>query len=116
MNKGNKLSKLGRPNTQRKALLKVLCVNLVEHGFVMTTEAKAKALRSYTEKMITKAKKGDLASRRLVMEYLPKKTVHVLFEEIAPKYKDRQGGYLRLIKAPKRPSDASNMAVVEFVN
>lgn len=109
--------KLGRERDQRKALLQSLARSLVLHGRIKTTEAKAKELRPFIEQLITKAKKDTLASRRLVTERLGNapRASKKLMETVAPQYKDRHGGYTRIIKLPIRTGDASRQAVIEFV-
>ncbi len=109
--------KFGRTKNQRHALLKGLVLSLVAHGRIETTEAKAKELRPLMEKLITKANVGTLASRRLVISRLYNRTAEAgkLVDDIAPKYKDRTGGYTRITKLPRRLGDASKMAVIEFV-
>jgi large subunit ribosomal protein L17 len=115
MNKGNKLHKIGRNREQRKALLRSLSNDLITRGSITTTEAKAKALKSFVERMVTHAKKGSLSSRRYVLRFLTQGATHKLFDEIAPNYVDRVGGYTRIIKAPVRTSDVSKMAIIELV-
>lgn len=115
MNKGNKLHKIGRNREQRKALLRSLSSDLIVRGSITTTEAKAKALKPFVERMVTHAKKNSVASRRYVLRFLTKNATHKLFDEIAPNYTDRVGGYTRIIKAPIRVSDVSKMAVIELV-
>jgi large subunit ribosomal protein L17 len=115
MNKGNKLHKIGRNREQRKALLRSLSNDLITLGAITTTEAKAKALKPFVERMVTHAKKGSLSSRRYVLRFLTQGATHKLFDEIAPNYTDRIGGYTRIIKAPIRKSDISRMAIIELV-
>lgn len=109
--------KFGRTKNQREALLKGLMLSLIAHGRIETTEAKAKELRPSIEKLITKANVGTLASRRLVIArlYNLNSEAAKLIDTIAPKYKDRAGGYTRITKLPRRAGDASKMAVIEFV-
>ena len=109
--------KFGRSKSQRESLLKGLMLALTAHGRIETTEAKAKELRPTIEKMITKANVGTLASRRLVISrlYNLNSEASKLIDTIAPKYKDRAGGYTRITKLPRRAGDASKMAVIEFV-
>ena len=100
----------------RRALLKMLAISLIGEGKITTTETKAKELRPFVEKLITKAKNNSLSSRRLVGSRIGnnEKAVLKLFSEIAPKYKDRNGGYTRLIKmAPKRSGHP--IAVIELI-
>jgi large subunit ribosomal protein L17 len=112
LNKGRKLSRKIGP---RRALLRVLVNNFLLHGKIKTTEAKAKELRIVAEKMITKAKKGDLANRRMLAQDLTPKMTKKIIEEIAPTYKERQGGYTRIIKLGPRNSDGAKMAIIELV-
>ncbi|OGZ03809.1 MAG: 50S ribosomal protein L17 [Candidatus Lloydbacteria bacterium RIFCSPHIGHO2_01_FULL_41_20] len=113
----NKQRKFGRTSKVRSALLKSLLRSLILHGKISTTEAKAKEIRPIVEGLITKARIGTLASRRFVTAKLlnQNKISKKLCEEIAPKYKDRNGGYTRIIKLPRRKSDGSTMAVIEFI-
>lgn len=113
----NKNRKFGRPRNQRKALLRSLCMALIKSGKIKTTEAKAKEVRPFVEKLITKGKDKSIASRRVAASRLcnNKAAVKKLFDEIAPKYALRQGGYTRIIKLPARKSDSARMAVIEFV-
>lgn len=108
--------KLGRKRNQRKALLRSLARELFLKGKIKTTEAKAKELRPYAEKLITNAKVGTQAAQRLVSARLANNDiVRKIVTKIAPEYKDRKGGYTRIIKLPKRPSDGSKMASIELV-
>ncbi len=113
----NNVRKFGRKKNGRNALLKGLALALIAHGKIETTEAKAKELRPMIEKLITKANKGTLSSRRIVISrlYNLKKEGTKLIDEIAPKYKGRTGGYTRITKLPRRAGDASKMAIIEFV-
>ena len=113
----NSNRKFGRPRNQRHALLKGLMLSLIKHGRIETTEAKAKEVRPLIEKMITKANVGTLASKRLVISRLYNLTAEAnkLINDIAPKYKERTGGYTRITKLPRRGGDASKMAVIEFI-
>lgn len=108
---------LGRDRAQRTALLRTLAVSLIRDGKIKTTEAKAKELRPYAERLVTHAKEGTIAARRKVATTLgePKPaTLKKLFEEIAPKFKERNGGYTRIIKMG-RTSAGRDEAVIEFV-
>lgn len=117
MRHANKNRKFGREQKVRSTFLKGLTLDLIRHGKITTTEARAKELRKIVEPMVTLAKKGDTASHRLaVSRLLNRKTeTKKLFEEIAPNYADRKGGYTRVTRLPVRKSDASRMAVIEFV-
>ena len=113
----NTKRKFGRTKNERNALMNGLALNLIVREKIKTTLPKAKELRPMIEKLITIAKKGDLASRRLAVSKLinRKKEVKKLFEVIAPKYKETKGGYTRIIKLGVRKSDATKMAQIEFV-
>lgn len=112
INRGRKFSlKIG----PRNALLRVLVNNFLLHEKIKTTEAKAKELRSIAEIMITRAKEGSLASRRILAKDLTPKMTKKIIEEIAPMYKERQGGYTRIMKLGPRNSDGAHMAIIELV-
>ena len=116
MPKPTKGARLGGSASHQKAILANLATALFEHGRITTTEAKAKRLRPYAEKLITHAKAGQLANRRQVMKDIrDKEIVHVLFEEIGPFFADRDGGYTRIIKTLPRKGDNAPMAVIELV-
>lgn len=108
--------KFGREKTQRHALMRSLARNLIRDSKIKTTTAKAKELRPFIEKLVTKAKQNTVASRRLIDSRIhsPAETKK-LIETIAPKYAKRAGGYTRLLKLPARKLDGSPMAVIEFV-
>jgi len=107
--------KFSRKKDQRKALLRSLASALFQNEKIKTTEAKAKEVSSFAEKYITRAKKGDLSSRRLLLKYFPKKIVKKMINEIGPRYKKRNGGYTRIIKLGSRKSDSAKMAIIELV-
>ena len=108
--------KFGREIDARRALLKGLAAALIERGRIRTTEAKAKSLRPLVEKLVTKARRGDLSSQRLVFSYLGAPLAAAkLIREIAPRYAGRPGGYTRINKLPRRSSDGGRMAMIEFV-
>ncbi len=108
--------KLGVDSSHRKAMLGNLVVSLVEHGRIRTTESKAKEARPLAEKMITLAKRGDLAARRQAVARLRSKdAVHTLFSELAPRYADRAGGYTRITRIGPRNGDAAEMVFLELV-
>ncbi len=113
----NTKRKFGRTKNQKKALLNSLALNLIVRGKIKTTEPKAKELRPFIEKLITKAKKGDMATRRVIISKLSNRSREVkkLFEIIAPKYKDQKGGYTRVLKLGLRKADGAPMALIEFV-
>ena len=109
--------KLQRKTGHRKALFRNMSAALIKHEQIITTAAKAKELRPYVEKLITLAKRGGLSNRRLAMSKLGDETqLKKLFEVLAERYADREGGYTRIIKAGYRGSDAAAMAVIEFVD
>ncbi len=108
--------KFGRERKVRRALLRSLACSLVLKKKIKTTDAKARELRPYIEKMVTKARKGGIAETRgIISELGVKKPAMMLINDIAPSYKDRAGGYTRIVKLPRRVSDGSKMAVIEFV-
>jgi large subunit ribosomal protein L17 len=109
--------KLQRKTGHRHALLRNLAAALVKHEQITTTLAKAKELRPYAEKLVTLAKRGGLSNRRLAMSRLGDETqLKKLFDVLAERYGDREGGYTRIVKAGYRASDAAPMAVIEFVD
>ena len=123
--------KLGRTSSQRKALLRDLTTDLIVNGSIKTTEARAKEVRKTADKMITLAKRGDLASHRQAAAFLRNVVADVkedgdnvrvqsalqyLFEELAPKFADRKGGYTRILKTMPRRGDGAQMVVLEFVD
>jgi large subunit ribosomal protein L17 len=109
-------ARLGGSAAHQKLILANLATSLFEHGRITTTEAKARVLRPHAEKLITKAKKGDLHNRRQVLATIKDKgVVHALFEEIAPRYAERPGGYTRITKIGPRKGDNAPMAVIELV-
>ncbi len=111
-----KLRKLGRPTNHRKAMLRNLTTSLLREGKIKTTDTRAKEVRKMAEKMITLAKRGDLHARRQVLAYVyDEDIVTKLFDEIAPKYADRNGGYTRVLKLGPRRGDAAEMAILELV-
>jgi len=108
--------KLGRNTKQRKALFKCLAGSLIEHDKIQTTLAKAKSLRAKVEKLITLAKTDTMHHRRLAFQKLQRKAVVTrLFETVGPRFKDRQGGYLRIIRLGHRTGDGAEMAQIEMV-
>ena len=109
--------KLQRKTGHRKALFRNMAAALIKHEQIVTTAPKAKELRPYVEKLITLAKRGGLSNRRLAMSRLGDETqLKKLFDTLAERYADRDGGYTRVIKAGYRGSDAAAMAVIEFVD
>ncbi len=110
-----KTLKLGRKSQHRDAMLANLVVSLIEHGRLKTTVVKAKAMRPLAEKMVTLGKKADLSSRRLAMSELSNSgAVSRLFKVISPLFKERKGGYTRIIRVGQRISDAAPMAMIEW--
>ncbi len=108
--------KLGRPTASRMAMLRAMVTFLLENGRIETTVTRAKEVRSLTEKMITIAKEPTLANKRKVFAFVTKEAVSKkLFDEIAPKYADRNGGYTRIVKIGARRGDAAEMAIIELL-
>jgi len=122
--------KLGRTSSQRKAMLRDLATDLIVHERIQTTEARAKELRSIVEKMITLGKRGDWHARRQVAEYIRRELVVVtneegedkeifaiqkLFDNVAPRYTERQGGYTRIMKMGPRRGDGAPVVIIELV-
>ncbi len=110
-----KSRKFHRESGQRKALMKSLATALISHKRIVTTNAKAKELRPAIEKMVSKARVKTIHAVRLARKTLAGETTRKLFDEIAPKYKERKGGYTRITKLGQRKSDGSQMAQIEFV-
>lgn len=116
MPKPKKGPRLGSGPAHQRLMLSNLAVSLFEHERIQTTEAKAKMLRPYAERLITKAKKGDVHNRRQVLSVIEDRdVVHKLFAEIAPRFSDRNGGYTRVLKIGPRNGDGAPMALVELV-
>lgn len=127
MRHGKALRKLGRNPSHRRALLRNLATSLIIHGRIETTLPKAKELKSVADNLITLGKRGTLHARRQAMAFLfainrqaegnalKLTAVHNLFDELAPRFTDRDGGYTRVIRTRKRPGDKAQMAVIEFV-
>lgn len=108
--------KLGRTASHRRALMANLASALIIYKKIKTTTAKAKALRSYIERLITKARSSDLHSRRRILKNIPRKdVVKELIDEVAPKFVDRPGGYTRITKIGRRRTDAAEMALIELI-
>jgi len=107
----------GRTANQRKALLRGLVSSLFEHQRIETTLAKAKAIRCIAEKLVTFGKKNDLHSKRMVLSFIPNRTImSKLFSDIAPRFADRNGGYLRIVQTRQRVNDRAPMAIIEFID
>ena len=108
--------KIGRPTAHRKAMMRGMVTLLLENGQVETTLTRAKEVRSIAEKMITLGKKNTLASRRAALAFITKRAVVVkLFDELAPKYAERQGGYTQIFKIGPRRGDAAEMAIIKLI-
>ncbi len=120
MRHGRKINKLNRTSSHRKALMSNLISSLVIHKQIITTDAKAKELRRYAERLVTYAKKDNLHGRRLILKHIKgsnsKSIANILIHEIAPVYKDRNGGYTRIIKLANRKNDNSLVSLIEFVD
>jgi large subunit ribosomal protein L17 len=117
MRHGKNRHKLSRDASHRKALLRNLCREVIEHERIKTSQAKAKAAKPEVEKLITLAKRGDLHARRQALSELgnDRFVVHKLFEEVAPRYAERPGGYTRIVKLGPRRSDSTEMVFLELV-
>jgi large subunit ribosomal protein L17 len=108
--------KFGRESDHRKLMLKNLVLSLIEHGRINTTQAKAKEIRSLTERVITYGKKGTVHHRRMAFKILNNKDmVKKVFDQLAPRYSEREGGYTRVLKNGYRRGDCAPMAIIEFV-
>ena len=109
--------KLGVNPPHRKAMLRNLASNLIEHNRIKTTDSRAKELRSFIEPLITKAKRGDVNSIRQISKKIPRKSVvHKLVHEIAPTFSERNGGYTGIIKLGFRDNDRASVSLIEFVD
>ena len=108
--------KLGRPTDQRKAMLRNLVTSFLKHGKIETTETRAKETKNLAEKMITLAKRGDLHARRQVLSFVTEEeVVKNLFDKVAPKYAERNGGYTRIYKVGPRRGDGAEVVILELV-
>jgi large subunit ribosomal protein L17 len=117
MRHGKKGRKLSRTASHRKATLRNLATSLFRHGRIETTTAKAKELRPFAERLITLARRGDLHARRLAAQKIQDRQVlGSLFDEIAPRYAERPGGYTRILKLGNRKGDAAEMSLIELVD
>ncbi|MEL7686513.1 50S ribosomal protein L17 [Citromicrobium bathyomarinum] len=117
MRHGISQRKLSRKSGHRTALFRNMSAALIKHEQILTTLPKAKELRPYVEKLVTLAKRGGLSNRRLAMGRLQDETqLKKLFDVLAERYSDRQGGYVRIIKAGYRASDSAQLAIIEFVD
>jgi large subunit ribosomal protein L17 len=112
-----RVPQLSKPADQRKALLRALTTELIRHGQIKTTKARAKAVRSEAERIITLAKDGSLSARRRALGYVyDKKLVHALFEGAQERYGKRNGGYTRILRTVHRQGDNAEMAIIELVD
>lgn len=110
-----RIPKLGKPADQRKALLRSLTTELIRNGRITTTKARAKAVRTEADHMITLAKEGSLAARRRALGYMyDKQLVHALFEQAGERYGNRNGGYTRILRTVSRRGDNAEMAIIEL--
>lgn len=110
-----RVHQLGKPADQRKALLRSLTTELIRHGRITTTKARARALREEADHMITLAKDGSLSARREALGYIyDKQLVHALFAQATERYGDRNGGYTRIVRTVRRRGDNSEMAIIEL--
>ena len=116
MNHGRKNRKFGRETKQRKELMRDLARGLILHNKITTTQAKAKSLRPYVEKLITRSKDDELSSIRLLASNLGVTVARKLTKEVGLKFKERNGGYTRIRNLPPRTSDGARMAIIELVN
>ena len=120
MKHGRKVKKLNRTSSHRKALLSNLVSSLVIHKQIITTDIKAKELKRYAERLVSYAKKDNLHGRRLILKNIKgsnnKSIANILIHEIAPMYKDRNGGYTRIIKLSNRKNDNALVSIIEFVD
>ena len=115
MRHGSKVKKFGRVKKQRNALFKNLASSFILNGKLISSEAKVKSLRPVLETMVTKAKKNDLSSKKLLVSLVNKDAMQKLMSEIGPKFSQRPGGYTRITKMPRRIGDGAKMAKIEFV-
>lgn len=116
MRHANKGRKFGRKRGPRRLFLRGLAANLVLHGKMVTTEARAKEIRPVVEKLVTLGKRQTVPALRLLMQRLPKTAAYKVYHELGPKYAERRGGYLRIVKrAAMRKHDAAKMATIEFI-
>ena len=112
LNQGRKLNRTG---SHRKALMRNLVLSLIRHGRITTTDAKAKELRRFADRMVTLGKQGDLSARRMAFAFVQSRdAVKKLFDEIAPQFKERPGGYTRIVKFDRRRGDSAPLSVIEF--
>jgi len=115
MRHGKKRNKLTKSKDQRQAAYRALVSALFLKETITTTEAKAKKIKPFAEKVISKAKEDTLANRRMLLRDFSPRLVTKLFKELGPRYKDRKGGYSRIIKAGPRKNDAAKMAIIELI-
>lgn len=109
--------KLGRTSSHRQAMFRNQLASLIEHGRIKTTLAKAKELRPLAERLVTRSRQGTVHARRMVGRWISDRdTIKKLFDDVAPRFADRPGGYLRIVKLGPRHGDAAEMAILEFVD
>jgi len=117
MRHSRRVPQLGKPADQRRALLRSLATQLIRHGRITTTKARAKAVQSEVERMITLAKDGSLAARRRALGYIyDKQLVHTLFAQVEDRYGSRKGGYTRVLRTVPRRGDNAEMAIIELLD
>jgi large subunit ribosomal protein L17 len=110
-----KRNKITKTKNQRKAIYHLMVSSLILKERIITTEAKAKKIRPFLEKNISRAKQNTLANKRFLLQYFPPKTVDKLFKELGVRYKERAGGYSRIIKTDPRKNDSAKMVIIELV-
>ena len=115
MNHKRSIRKFGRVRKVRNGLMKSMALSLVLNGKIRTTDAKARSLRPYVEKMVSLGRKGTLASRRLISAKIGRDGANKIMSDLSLKYKERNGGYTRITKLPQRLSDGASQAVIEFI-
>jgi len=115
MRKRKQGRKFHRTKDQRKALIRGLAEELFKKGKIKTTETKAKTLKRFAEKFLSRAQKGDLPARRYLARFFSKKLTKKIVDEIAPRFKERKGGYTRIVKLGPRKSDGAKMAIIELL-
>jgi large subunit ribosomal protein L17 len=116
MKHAQKGRKFGRETKQRKELLRGLAEALISRGKITTSQAKAKSLRPYIERVITKSRVNNVATARFLAARFNRASVKKLLQEIGPKFANRRGGYVRITNLPRRLSDSARMAIIEFIN
>lgn len=110
-----KRNKITKTKDQRKAIYRSMVSSLILKEKIITTDTRAKKIKPFLEKCISKAKENSLANRRLLLQYFTPKVVNKLFKELSPRYKERKGGYSRIIKTDSRKNDSAKMAIIELI-